>query len=762
MYQIYADNTLIYDSTLEDYKIGKGEVTLEAGKSGSFVFSVYPAHFYYEQFVKLKTVVTVYKSGRIVFRGRILNDVTDYWNNKVITCEGELGFLNDTIVRPFSFQGGHVDLFADLIEQHNEQVDEFKRFKVGTVTVTDENDYVNRSNTDYSPTLSVLAGALTDSALGGHFYVTHGDDGTDPIPTIHYLADFTKESSQPIEFGSNLKDYVKTVKAEELATALIPLGTSNSSEGHRLTVESVNNGRDYIYSPEGVALYGWVFKTAVWEDVTLANHLMTKAQAYLEAVVNQNITIELNAIDLHLLDRSIESFEVCSYVPVVSAPHKLNAVMLCHKQTMNLLQPENDTIVLGYQTASFTGASTQVAASISTLGKKVSSVAQDAESIRLTVESWDTDVDAKLDEILDATLDEKLSAKLELTAEEIRSEISAVRTTLNGQIGNVSDQQLDNLLYLDGRIDTEVANLNSSISQTATAIRSDVTAELATFKKGIEEGIEEDVEAALSSSIEQSASAIKTEVKAEIDSDIRKLWGSIDANTEGVLDLLGKYNSLGSTVEQTSSSISAIVTGVGSNGTVSAASIVAAINRAGSSVKINADHVTVDASSIDLTGVVKMSDLSTEGRTTINGSNITTGTIRGINFVADTNLNTTGNVSNSFVVEDGHGYTVGKIGYAFFAGEYDVDTGVERGDKLYLITEKHTTNNGFNTFLPAVKIHGAGGVSIETDFGANPVYINSPGGYITLASPAIHIRDNVGTEWRFADGRLYKNDQIVL
>ena len=66
MYKIFADDTLIYDSTLEDYKIGKGLITLETNKSGSFTFSLYPDHFYYDKFIKLKTVITVYKSNKIV------------------------------------------------------------------------------------------------------------------------------------------------------------------------------------------------------------------------------------------------------------------------------------------------------------------------------------------------------------------------------------------------------------------------------------------------------------------------------------------------------------------------------------------------------------------------------------------------------------------------------------------------------------------------------------------------------------------------
>lgn len=359
MYKIYADETLIYDSTIEDYKIGKGSVSLEINKSGSFTFSVYPSHFFYDSFVRLKTIIRVYKSGKIVFRGRILNDVTDYWNNKVITCEGELGFLQDSIIRPFSFKGTPTDLFTKFVSEHNEQVDEFKRFKIGTITVSDPNDYISRENSAYESALSNLNSRLIEGSLGGYFYITHGDDGTEEIPTLNYLADFANISSQVVEFGYNLKNYTKTVKAEDIATAIIPLGKEvddgkDSTENPKLTIASVNDGKDYVYSEEGVALYGWIFKVVEWDDVEDPNNLKTKAEAYLESAINQVVTIELNAIDLHLLDKSIDSFRVCDYIHVISEPHNFNAILLCNKQTLDLLKPENDSIVLGHTFTTFT------------------------------------------------------------------------------------------------------------------------------------------------------------------------------------------------------------------------------------------------------------------------------------------------------------------------------------------------------------------------------------------------------------------------
>lgn len=405
MYKIFADETLIYDSTLEDYKIGKGSISLETNKSGSFSFSIYPDHFYYDNFVRLKTVITVYKSGKIIFRGRILNDVTDYWNNKNITCEGELGFLQDSIIRPFSFTGTPEDLFKKFIAEHNSQVDDFKKFKVGTVTVVDPNNYIARSNSAYESSLSNLNSRLIEDSLGGYFYITHGDNGADPIPTINYLADFTKVSSQKIEFGSNLKNYTKTVKANDIATAIIPLGHEvddgdDNTENPKLTIASVNGGKDYVYSVEGVALYGWIFKTVSFDDVTDASNLKAKGENYLNNIVQQNITIELNAIDLHLLDRSIESFSVCDYIRVISTPHNFDSTLLCSKQTIDLLKPENDTLTLGYTYSTFTETSNKISSSVTSIvniQSTVNSLSNRLTALNQTVIDTEKDAETALE-----------------------------------------------------------------------------------------------------------------------------------------------------------------------------------------------------------------------------------------------------------------------------------------------------------------------------------------------------------------------------
>lgn len=373
MYKIFADDMLIYDSTIEDYKIGKGTVTLEAGKTGSFVFTLYPDHFYYDRFVKLRTVVTVYKDSRIVFRGRVLNDAVDYWNVKTLTCEGELGFLNDSIIRPEKFSNTPQKVFAGHIERHNEQVDEFKRFKVGDVTANNNGAYnfVVPADSNYVSTMTALSDRVVSKFPSAYLHITHGDDDTDLTPTIHLLSDFDKVATQSIEFGENLTNYAKTAKADTLATAVIAFGKD------KMTMKGLNWGYDYVHNEAGVAMYGWIFKTVEFPDIEDKDVLREAAVEYLESACTQVVSVELNALDLHLFDKSIDSFRVCEYIRVSSAPHNFKATLLCQKQTLDLLKPENDAVVLGATYSYFTDKSNKVAMTVNKVSDTQSSVTQE-------------------------------------------------------------------------------------------------------------------------------------------------------------------------------------------------------------------------------------------------------------------------------------------------------------------------------------------------------------------------------------------------
>lgn len=373
MYRIYAEDTLIYDSTLDDFVISKGQIIKEVNKSGSFVFTVYPDHPYYYDLEKLKTVITVYKNDKIVFRGRILNESIGFFKDKTFTCEGELSFLLDSIQRPYSFTGTPEKLFKQYITNHNKEVENTKRFEIGDITVKDDNDYINRSNSNYDNTLTNIKDHLI-ATHEGYLHITRGENKQ---PILNWFEDFPYSSKQSINFGENLLDFVKTNSAESIATAIIPIGAkipNESEEEKRLTIESVNGGLDYIYDPVAVEKYGKIFKVVTWDDVTEPDNLLRKGREYLNNVIKQNITIELKAIDLSLMDRSIDSFELGDYINIVSDPHSLNDKLLLKKQTIDLLTPTNDKITLGYTYSTFTDKSLSNNTQNETIVKRVEKI----------------------------------------------------------------------------------------------------------------------------------------------------------------------------------------------------------------------------------------------------------------------------------------------------------------------------------------------------------------------------------------------------
>lgn len=356
MYQIFADNALIYDTRYEEYAIAKGQIDLEVNRSGSFVFALYRDHPYYDRINKLKTIITVYRDGYIVFRGRVIKSVDGFYNDKTFTCEGELSFLLDSIQRAYSFTGSPEELFNQFITVHNSQVGAEKQFIIGEVTVADPNDYINRANAAYEDTLTNLNGKLLGT-LGGYINITRGDNGE---PVINWIEDFPYLSTQSIEFGENLLDFVKSNSAETIATALVPLGAKIQTDDisaeyePRVTIESVNDGADFIYDQTAVSVYGWIFKSVIWDDVTVPANLLTKARAYLNELINLNISIELSAVDLASMDKNIDAFILGDYIRVISPPHGIDAKYLLTKQSIDILHPENNKITLGYTFSTFT------------------------------------------------------------------------------------------------------------------------------------------------------------------------------------------------------------------------------------------------------------------------------------------------------------------------------------------------------------------------------------------------------------------------
>lgn len=347
MYKILCDGKLMCDSRIEELALVNPVVKLEENKAGSFSFTIVPSHPFYDSIQKRKSILEIYQDSELLFCGVCTEESKDFYKQKTIYCEGELSYLNDSIQRPASYHNATVrGLLEAYIANHNAQVEESKRFEVGMVTVTDANDslycYTNMENT-----MQCIKEDLVDD-LGGYLRVRYKDG----IKYIDYLADSMNTNSQIIKLGKNLLDFTSNIDSSEIATAIIPLGAKleeSPVEGLevRLTIESANNGKDYVYSPDAVNSFGWIYKTVTWDDVTTASALKTKGEKYLSDIQYENMVIEAKAVDLHLTNEQIEKFRLSDQIRVLSAPHGLDRYFRLTKMTINLNNPENNTITLG-------------------------------------------------------------------------------------------------------------------------------------------------------------------------------------------------------------------------------------------------------------------------------------------------------------------------------------------------------------------------------------------------------------------------------
>ena len=364
MYQILLDDTIFYDVRDKDLNIENPTLDLEVNKVGTLKFKIYPSHPLFNLIENKVSKFTVKKGNRTIFKGRMVNEEQGINNSKNIEAEGSLAYLNDSIVRPYEFNGTPAEHFTNLITNHNSQVADYQKFQIGTITVTDPNDYIIRSSISYANTWKVLSEDLLNK-LGGYLRIRYEDDGT----YIDYLADFDDTSTQVIELGQNLIDVLVKNNSAEVYSVVIPLGAEQAEvkdeEGNvvtpkeRLTIKSVNNDLDYLVNEEALNKYGWIvapIEDTTFEDVTIASNLMTKGQKYLDnQAVMLKSTLEVSAIDLNLTDSEIEAFFIYEYIRFISKVHNINERYVSTKISIPIKDPKNMKITLGEERSSLTG-----------------------------------------------------------------------------------------------------------------------------------------------------------------------------------------------------------------------------------------------------------------------------------------------------------------------------------------------------------------------------------------------------------------------
>lgn len=345
MYRVYSGNVLIHDDRLESLRILNARLSLEMGKSGLFEFTIYPSNPRYDSVLPVKSVIQILRDGKNIFSGRVLSIKYGFYNEKKISCEGELGFLLDSMIEPHTYGSSLSGYFPFLLEKHNAQVEPHKRFVAGAVTVADYTPFPVVENLSYYSTLETLSKRLLEPS-GGYLSV-RWEDGKRYLDLLSGDADMANVAKQKIRLGKNLLDLSRDVNGADVFTAIIPLGAKQEGSEIRVDIKNVNSGLSYIVNAEAVEKYGLIYRQVIFDNITYPQTLKETAERYLAANYASQDSIEITAADLSGTDASLDAFSVGQWVRVESAAHGINELFLIRKMQIDLSNPAATKIEIG-------------------------------------------------------------------------------------------------------------------------------------------------------------------------------------------------------------------------------------------------------------------------------------------------------------------------------------------------------------------------------------------------------------------------------
>lgn len=503
MYKIKCDEYPLLDVRDERLILVNPKAKLETNTVGEGSFTIYKNHPYYGELKTKKSIFEISDDIGVLFRGRMTEQTRDFYNGKAVDLEGAMAFFNDSIVPPYNFPDdflGNDDYIAEsesgnvvkfflkwLVDNHNGQVEDFQKLKLGDVTVSDPNNYITRSDTNISKTWDVLKSKLFESALGGHLCIRYEDDGN----YIDYLSEFTLTNTQEINFGKNLLDLKQIEDASQTYSAIVPFGAeidveTDESDDYgnpitykkKLTLESIEdgavtddifkitmeNGLHALYSKEAVEKYGWIcapVSESTWSDVTEERNLLSKGTEWLRTQgVMSSDTVEITAADLNFTDEEIQSFRIYRNVIVKSEPHGLVDSYQLTRLDLDLLNPQNTKITVGETKLTLTDQNRQ---EHSDNIEKVEEVKKDVEENRTET------TEVKNQMLIQATTLINTCENLILSAMETfieTGDFSELKQTVESQLKLMSEQM--ELKFTETT--TQVKNVNGDLQETITTL----------------------------------------------------------------------------------------------------------------------------------------------------------------------------------------------------------------------------------------------------------------------------------------------------
>ena len=162
MLQIKCGDAFLFDSRDPSLIINNPKCKLEVNTVGSASFTIYHNHPNYNKLQPYKPLIEFKDEYGVFFRGRMTDNSVDFINTKAVDLEGAMAFFNDSFVEPFNFPEDFADnteyknsknviefFLGWIVSNHNEQVDEHQKLKLGNDVTFKAKDIGINKELDY-------------------------------------------------------------------------------------------------------------------------------------------------------------------------------------------------------------------------------------------------------------------------------------------------------------------------------------------------------------------------------------------------------------------------------------------------------------------------------------------------------------------------------------------------------------------------------------------------------------------------------------
>ncbi|MBQ1297448.1 MAG: phage tail protein [Clostridiales bacterium] len=342
MYQVNLGNKILYYPANDEFAIYDTELTEDIGIAGEFTFKVPPTNLLYSELSTGK-LITVLKNKKEFWRGEIRDISIDFAKIATVYVVEDVAWLGDEFIPPAKIITQTYKQRLDaVIATYNSTRPSDRQFISGSVY--NGADICNWQ-TEYE--WSILD-SIRKCICRDDYYVkvrrVYESGVIRRYIDIVRLQEYGKSTTQPIEYGYNLLDYVKESDYGNLTNVLTPYG-EELEDSEVYTDYSARLQGNTISNNASINTYGRHAKAVVFDGVTNATTLNNLAASYLSRYSQPQLTMEVKAVDLSMIE-NVQDIAIGDKVRIIAKPFAVDQELYLTEIVRDLQNVDKNTLTL--------------------------------------------------------------------------------------------------------------------------------------------------------------------------------------------------------------------------------------------------------------------------------------------------------------------------------------------------------------------------------------------------------------------------------